>query len=137
MKETLVTGVIGEDVHNIGIKVLEHAFKAAGYNIISLGTRVSVEQFIGAAMETNADAILISSMSGHAVALCEGFKDKCIEAGLTKIKLYIGGFLVIGESKWEDIEKLFKNMGFDGVFPPSTLPAAAVDGISKDLAKRG
>jgi methylaspartate mutase sigma subunit len=136
MKETLVTGVIGEDVHNIGMKVLEHAFKAAGYNVVSLGTRVPAEQFIEAAVETSADAILISSLSGHARALCEGFRDKCVEKGLARIKLYIGGHLVIGESKWEDTEKLFRDMGFDGVYPPTTLPQAAVEGISKDLEQK-
>ena len=31
MDVTLVTGVIGEDVHNIGIKVLEHAFRNNGF----------------------------------------------------------------------------------------------------------
>ena len=46
MKATLVTGVIGEDVHNIGIKVIERALKAGGFDIVSLGTRVPTDQFI-------------------------------------------------------------------------------------------
>jgi methanogenic corrinoid protein MtbC1 len=36
-KGTLVTGVIGEDVHIIGIRIVEHALRKAGFRIISLG----------------------------------------------------------------------------------------------------
>ena len=136
MKATLVTGVIGEDVHNIGLKVIERALKTAGFDIVSLGTRVPADQFVEAAVKNKADAILISSVSGHARALCAGFRDKCNKAGLGNIILYIGGHLVIGESKWEDTEQLFKEMGFDRVYPPSTLPETAVADIKTDLEKR-
>ena len=65
-KGTLVTGVIGEDVHIIGIRIVEHALRRAGFKIVALGAQVSQEEFVEAAIETNADAILISSLGGHA-----------------------------------------------------------------------
>ena len=63
--KTLVMGVIGADVHAIGIKILSHAFTEAGFNVINLGVMVSQEEFIEAAIETAADAIVVSSLYGH------------------------------------------------------------------------
>ena len=87
---TIVTGVIGDDVHNIGIKVIEHALKHDGYKVVSLGIRIPDEEFVEAAVETRADAIFVSSLSGHARALATTLRDKCTEAGLSNILLYIG-----------------------------------------------
>jgi methylaspartate mutase sigma subunit len=116
-KGTLITGVIGEDVHIIGIRIVEHALRNAGFRIVSLGAQVSQEQYIEAATETNADAILVSSLGGHASILVPGLREKCDEAGLKSILLYLGGQLIIGDMKWEDSVKMFKEMGIDSVYP--------------------
>jgi methylaspartate mutase sigma subunit len=71
-KGTVVTGVIGEDVHVIGIRILEYALGEAGFKVVPLGSQVTQKEFINAAMETNADAIMVSSLSGHAEALVPG-----------------------------------------------------------------
>ncbi len=106
-KTTLVTGVIGADVHIIGLRILEHALRDAGFKVISLGTQVSQQEFINAAIETKANAILVSSIGGHGKIQVEGLRDKCIEAGLKNIRLYIGGQLLYREP-WEDTEKAFQ-----------------------------
>lgn len=137
MELKLVTGVIGEDVHNIGIKVLEHAFKAAGYKVVSLGIRVAPQDFINAAIETKADGIMISSLAGHAEVLVEGFRAKCTEAGLGNVLMYIGGHLFIGDDAWSDVEKRFLDKGFDRVFPTSALPGEVIASLKEDFAKRG
>ena len=132
----IVTGVIGDDVHNIGIKVIEHALRHEGYTAVSLGIRIPDEEFVAAAIETKADAILVSSLSGHARALATGLRDKCIEAGLNNILLYIGGHLVIGQIPWADVEKTFTEMGFDRVYPATTLVATIIKDLTADLEKR-
>lgn len=136
MKGTLVTGVIGEDVHIVGIRVVEHALRGAGFNVVALGVQVSQEEFINAAVETNADAILVSSLSGHAQILVPGLRDKCTEAGLADVLLYLGGQLVIGRATWEDVEKMFKDMGFNRVYPPSVLPPQVITDLEADLSLR-
>jgi methylaspartate mutase sigma subunit len=136
MEYKLVTGVIGEDVHNLGITILEHAFRHEGFKVVSLGIRVAPDDFINAAIETKADGIMISSLSGHAEVLVEGFREKCIEAGLRDILIYIGGHLYIGEKNWDEMEKTFKDKGFDRVFPASTLPGEAIATLKEDFAKR-
>jgi len=130
---TLVTGVLGEDVHVTGIRILEHALRNAGFIVHSLGIHNTQEDFINAAIETNADAILISSLCGHAKILTEGFKDKCIEVGLENTVLYIGGQLVIHAAEWEEVEKTFKEMGFDRVYKPFVLPAPVINDLLEDI----
>ena len=128
-KGTLVTGVIGEDVHIVGIRVIEHALRNEGYNIVALGAQVPLEEFVSAAVENRADAILVSSLSGHAGILVPEMRNKCTEAGLKNIRLYLGGNLVIGEQEWQDVEKKFKDMGFNRVY----APGVDVEEVIRDL----
>lgn len=134
LKGSVVTGVIGEDVHIVGIRIIEYALNDAGFKVSSLGAQVSQEEFINAALETNADAVLISSFSGHAEALVRSFRDKCVEAGLGDIILYIGGSLLISEERWEQVEKKFKTLGFDRVYPPGASPGKAIEDLETDIS---
>jgi methylaspartate mutase sigma subunit len=132
----VVIGVIGEDVHVVGIRILEHALKDAGFTVVSLGAQVSQEEYINAAVETNADAIFVSSFSGHAESLAQSFRDKCIEAGLNSIMLYIGGYLAIAEKAWPEVESRFKAMGFTRVYPPGSSATQAVEDLKIDITQR-
>lgn len=128
----IIMGVIGSDSHAIGNKLLNYALKEAGFNTINLGSFVSQEDFINAAIESDARVILVSSLYGHAETDAEGFKDKIIEAGLDVI-LYIGGRLSVGKSSWKETKKRFKEMGFDRVAPPKTTPDDVIEWLKKDL----
>ena len=135
-KGTLVTGVIGEDTHSIGIKILEHSLAAAGFKIVPLGIQVTQQEFIEAAVETDADAILVSSLNGHAPIACEGMREKCMEAGIGDVILYIGGMLYMRGKTWEEVEKLFEDMGFDRVYTPACRPRHVINDLTEDLAKK-
>ncbi len=134
--KTIVTGVIGADVHAIGNWVLRRSLEQAGYKVVPLGTQVSQDEFIRAAIETHADAILISTIYGQGYMDCEGFREKLTEAGLKGILLYIGGNLAIGREPWKEVEKRYKDIGFDRVYPPDTLPSTAIADLAKDLASK-
>ena len=56
-KKTIVIGVIGADAHAVGNKIIDLTLNNAGFNVVNLGVMVSQEEFIDAAVETNADAI--------------------------------------------------------------------------------
>ena len=129
----LVIGVIGADVHAVGIRILDFAFKEAGYEVTNLGVMVSQEEFIGAAVETGADAIIVSSLYGHGELDCRGLREKMDEAGLAGMLLYIGGNIVVGKQDFDDVEKRFKDMGFDRAFPPGTTPEEAIQWLDQDL----
>jgi methylaspartate mutase sigma subunit len=133
LPKTLVLGVIGADVHAVGNKILEFAFRHAGYHVVNLGVMVSQQEFINAAVETAADAILVSSLYGHGEMDCRGLREKCDEAGLAGIPLYVGGNLVVGKMEFAEVEKLYKGMGFTRVYPPGTAPETAIQDLRQDL----
>ena len=131
---TIVTGVIGSDVHAIGNKILTFKLEEAGFNVINLGVMVDQEEYIDAALETNADAIMVSSLYGHGEIDCRGLREKCDEAGLTDIPLIVGGNLVVGKQNFEDVEKRFIDMGFTKVYPPGSDIEEGIEYL-KDLLK--
>ena len=134
---TIILGVIGADCHAVANKILYHTFTEAGFNVVNLGVMVSQEEFIEAAIETDAQAILVSSLYGHAEMDCRSLRDRCIEAGIGEILLYIGGRLVVGKADFKGVRVKFEEMGFDRVFPPETLPEDGIAALRKDLKKRG
>jgi methylaspartate mutase sigma subunit len=101
---TILLGVIGADCHSVGNKILDAFFTEKGFTVVNLGVMVSQDEFIDAALETGAAAILVSSLYGHGEIDCIGFRDRCVERGLEDVLLYVGGNLA---------------MGFDRVFLPS------------------
>ncbi|HUI33076.1 MAG: methylaspartate mutase subunit S [Dysgonamonadaceae bacterium] len=129
-QKTIVTGVIGADVHAVGNKILAYALEEAGFKIVNLGVMVSQEEFIEAAIETNADAILVSSLYGHGEIDCHGLRDKCEEAGLKDIPLLAGGNLVVGKQNFEDVEERFMQMGFTKVYPPNTQLETTINDLN-------
>ena len=133
-KKKLITGVL-VDIHNLGLRVLEPALTQAEFEVIYIGARLSQEDFIHAALETDADAVLVSSSNGHAEIDAKGLREKCQEVGLEDILLYIGGNLVVGQQQreWSEVHDLFKKMKFDRVYPTSVLPDEVVKDLREDL----
>ena len=132
-KKKLVIGVIGADVHAVGNKILYYAFTEAGFDVTNLGVMVSQDEYIDAAIEVDADAIIVSSLYGHGELDCQGLRDKCKERGIGGILMYVGGNIVVGKQPFEDVEKRFKAMGFDRVFGAGTAPETAIEALKQDL----
>lgn len=133
MANTIVLGVIGADVHAVGNRILDYKFTEAGFNVVNIGVLCSQNDFIHAAIETEAKAILVSSLYGHGEIDCQGLREKCDEAGLKGILLYVGGNLVIGKQDWDTVSKRFKTMGFNRVYPSVTPIEVAIQDLYKDL----
>lgn len=131
--KTIVTGVIGADVHAVGNKILTYGLEEAGFKVVNLGVMVSQEEYIEAAIETNADAILVSSLYGHGEIDCSGLREKCDEAGLKDIPLLAGGNLVVGKQDFADVEKRFKAMGFTKAYPPGTTVETCIADLNELL----
>ncbi len=133
---TLILGVIGSDVHIIGTKILDFAFSQQGFRVVNLGIMVSHDEFVKAAVETAADAILISSIYGHGELDCRGLREKCVEGGIGDIPLLVGGNLVIGKQSWEETEAKFKAMGYNKVYPPGTSTETAIRDVKEILSPK-
>ncbi len=132
----LVIGSIGGDSHVVGVKILGEALRKAGFQVAILGAMVPPEDFIKAAIETDADAILVSSLSGNAEFYCRGMRSMCEEAGLPNMLLYVGGNISMGPLPWEEVEGTFKKLRFDRAFPPQTKPDVVIRLLTQDLEER-
>ena len=135
-QKTLITGVIGSDTHIVGNRILSMALEKAGYKVVALGALTPAAEFVKAAVETDADAILVSSLYGQGELDCRGFRDLCIEVGLERILIYVGGNLVVGKQTWEEVEQRFLAMGFDRAFPPGTRTDDVIRILAQDFAAR-
>jgi len=134
---TIITGTVGNDAHVIGTKILSRAFREAGFNVVELGCLTPVDDFIKAAQETAADAILMSSLYGMGEMDLQGFKDKVREAGLDDVLLYIGGVLGVQRHDFEEDKEKFKKLGFDRVYPPEADLKGAIEDLKTDLKAKG
>jgi methylaspartate mutase sigma subunit len=135
-QKILITGVIGSDTHIVGNRILSMALEKAGYKVVTLGALTPAEDFIKAAVETNADGIMVSSLYGQGELDCRGFRNLCIEAGLDRILLYVGGNLVVGKQSWPDVENKFIAMQFDRAFPPGTRTEEVIEALARDFEAR-
>ena len=134
--KTLVTGVIGSDTHIVGNRILSMSLEKAGYKVVELGALTPAEDFVKAAVETSADAVLVSSLYGQGELDCRGFREMFVEAGMSDMLIYVGGNLVVGKQSWPEVEKRFLDMGFDRAFPPGTRPEDVVEYLERDFKAR-
>jgi len=133
----VVLGVIGADCHAVGNKIIASVLGPQGIIVENLGVMVSQDEFIAAAIEGGADAILVSSIYGHGEIDCQDFRARCEERGIGDIVLYVGGNLVIGKRDFASVEAQFMQMGFDRVFKPGVDLDDVVQMLKDDIrAKR-
>ncbi|MGL4672384.1 MAG: methylaspartate mutase subunit S [Cetobacterium sp.] len=129
----VVIGVIGSDCHAVGNKIIHHVLETNGFEVINIGVLSPQIDFINAAIETEADAIIVSSLYGHGELDCQGMREKCKEVGLENILLYVGGNIVVGKQEWSNVEERFKLMGFDRVYKPGTPIELTTEHLKGDL----
>lgn len=129
----VVIGVIGTDCHTVGNKLIHNKLKLNGFEVINIGPLSPQIDFINAALESNADAIIVSSIYGYGELDCQGIREKCNEYGMRNILLYIGGYVSPNENDWENVEKRFKDLGFDRVYRPGMSIDVTIEDLKKDL----
>ena len=132
MTNTVVLGVIGSDAHVVGITILEQALAAAGFDVKNLGVQTSQEEFAEAALDHEAEAVLVSSLYGHAEQDCQGFHELLADEGV-EATTSIGGNLAVGQDDFEQTRQTFQELGFDRVFDSETDPEEAIAALRRDL----
>jgi D-ornithine 4,5-aminomutase subunit beta len=101
----VVAATVGEDEHSVGLKetldIKHGGIEGFGIKYEYLGTSCPVEKLVDAAIETNADAILLSTIITHDDVHIKNMKkinDLCIEKGIRdKIIIICGGTQVTNE----------------------------------------
>lgn len=110
----VVTGVVGNDIHVVANRLIDLSLRARGFEVFNLGVNTYLEEFFDAAVETGAEIVLISSLNGEAEGW--GREVKPLRAKYKNIDdliMMIGGNLVVGAGKSEDIVPRYKKYGFD------------------------
>ncbi len=128
----VVVGTIGSDAHVIGVTLLEHALKEAGFDVYNLGAQTPAEEFASTAAEVDANAVLVSSLYGHAEQDCEGLHETLAAAGVDPVT-YIGGNLAVGQTEFATVRRRFREMGFDRVFESEADIEAVVDTLRSEF----
>jgi len=113
----VVTGVIGNDIHVVANRLIELSLDARGFEVFNLGVNTYLEEFFDAAVETQADVLLISSLNGEAEGWAREVKLlKAKYKTLDDLVMIIGGNLVVGTAHADEIIPRYQNYGFDLVF---------------------
>lgn len=105
----VVAATVGEDEHSVGMKetldIKHGGIEGFGIKYEYLGTSCAVEKLVDAAIETKADAILLSTIITHDDVHIKNMKkinDLCIEKGIRdKVMIVCGGTQVNNETAVE------------------------------------
>jgi methylmalonyl-CoA mutase C-terminal domain/subunit len=104
----------GLDGHDRGAKVVAHALKEAGMEVIYTGLHKTVDQIVRTAIQEDVDIIGLSIMSGAHIPIVEKLMSKVRSEGIGDKTVMVGGVIPN-----RDISKL-KALGVSGVFPGGT-----------------
>jgi len=91
----------GLDGHDRGAKVVAHALRDAGMEVIYTGLHQTVEQIAEAALQEDVDVIGLSILSGAHLPLTEKLMALLEEEGLNDLVILVGGNIPA-----RDIDKL-------------------------------
>jgi methylmalonyl-CoA mutase C-terminal domain/subunit len=104
----------GLDGHDRGAKVIAHALKEAGMEVIYTGLHQTVPSIVKQAMQEGADVIGLSIMSGAHVPICRKLMDMVEKEGLNDVLVVVGGVIPN-----KDVSAL-NALGVKGIFPGGT-----------------
>jgi D-ornithine 4,5-aminomutase subunit beta len=133
----VVAATVGEDEHSVGLReildIKHGGIEKYGVKYHYLGTSVPVSKLVDAAIETGAQAILISTIISHNDIHRQQMKklaDLCVERGIRdRIILIAGGTQVNRE--------MAKETGLDATFGRGTHGIDVVNAMIKVLKSRG
>lgn len=108
--------MIGDDIHVVANRILAIGLQEAGFQPYNLKTHNTPENFIEAALEVEADAVLVSSLNGEGGQWCRGFRKRFEAVEMPDVILFAGGTLVVGDYSPAEVNELFTEYGFDRVF---------------------
>lgn len=121
-KYTAVIGTVQGDLHDIGKNLVAMMWKGANIGVVDLGTNVPPEKFVAAIREHHAHVVGLSALLTTTMPAMKTTVDAVRGAGLTDVKIMIGGAPVTADYARE--------IGADAFSPDA---ASAVDILLKLL----
>ena len=130
-KIRVLVGKPGLDGHDRGAKVVAHALRDAGFEVIYTGLHQSVEEIAAAAIQEDVDVVGLSIMSGAHLYISEKLIGLLKEKGADDMLVVVGGVI-----PQKDVEPL-KALGVRGVFPGGTPFKEFIDFIKANAGRQG
>ena len=110
----VLIGKPGLDGHDRGAKVVAHALREAGMEVIYTGLHQTVEKIVAAALQEDVDVIGLSILSGAHLVICKKLMTLLKQKEFTDVLIVVGGVLPA-----PDHDQL-RQLGVQGIFPNST-----------------
>jgi len=104
----------GLDGHDRGAKVVAHALREAGMEVLYTGLHQTVPGIVNQAIQEDVDVIGFSIMSGAHIPICRKLMDILKKENIHDKLIVVGGVIPN-----KDIQVL-KDMGVNGIFPGGT-----------------
>ena len=120
----------GLDGHDRGAKVMAHALKDAGMEVIYSGLHQTVPAIVKMAVQEDVDVIGLSIMSGAHVPIARKLMELIRKEGLNTVIVVVGGVVPT-----KDIP-ILKEIGVKGVFPGGTPFEESIDFIREHTPNR-
>ena len=120
----------GLDGHDRGAKVVAHAMREAGMEIIYTGLHQTVASIVNQAVQEDVDVIGLSIMSGAHIPICKKLMGMVKEQGVDNKLVVVGGVIPN-----RDIPVL-KEIGVEGIVPGGSYFNDIVDFIQGNVANR-
>jgi trimethylamine corrinoid protein len=127
----VVIGTAFGDLHSLGKRIVIGCLKSLMVDVIDLGTNVSAEQFVDAAVTQDAQVIAVSAMMVHTATSEKGslrVRTLLKEQGLEdKIKLVVGG------APYRFDPELYSKVGADGWAPDGVTAAKIITQLIREV----
>ncbi len=130
----VVIGVIGNDIHSVANRILVIGLRENGYDVCNLGVNSMPDDFVEAAIEFDAHAVIVSSLNGEGEMWCRDLRRRMDDADLPLIRLYAGGNLVVGSRDPDVVQALYESYGFDRAYHLTTDLEVLFRDLRQDLA---
>lgn len=127
----VVIGTAYGDLHSLGKRIVIGCLKSLMVDVIDLGTNISAEQFVDAAVTQDAQVIAVSAMMVHTATSEKGslrVRELLKERGLEdKIKLVVGG------APYRFDPELYSKVGADGWAPDGVTAAKIITQLIREV----
>ena len=120
----------GLDGHDRGVKVIARALRDAGFEVLYTGLHQTPDQIAAAAVQEDADAVGVSTMSGAHMTLVPRILEALAARGAKDVPVFAGG--IIPE---EDAQAL-RALGVAEIFTPGTSTETVVRWVREHVRPR-
>ena len=120
----------GLDGHDKGAKIIVHALKEAGMEVLYTGLHKTIDEIVNTALEEDVDVIGLSIYSGAHLPLSKKLIARLKEKKLIDILVLVGGNIPQGDVK------ILKDYGVTEVFPVGAKLDEIIEFIKKRVGER-